>query len=213
MHASGYLHMKAANPPSDTRQRLLEAAARVFARDGLTGATTRAIAQEADVNEVTLFRHFQTKDRLLAAVVAEHFGTKLVPTAVELPELTADLRADLLALARCYETMLTANWTLVRTMLGEMHHHLNESAEKQVFRAIFLPLKEAVIQLIESAQKAGRIKGDQRADVLSDLLLGSIFTGVLRRSLAHLKIEYSATTYLEATVSVFLDGVATPARK
>ena len=51
------------------RDRLLAAAKLVFARDGLQGATTRAIAKEARVNEVTLFRHFQNKDRLLAEVM------------------------------------------------------------------------------------------------------------------------------------------------
>ncbi len=205
--------MKATTNPGDTRERLLVAAARFFARDGLAGATTRAIAQEAGVNEVTLFRHFQTKDRLLAAVVQENFGAKLVSNPVAIPIPTADLRADLLALARCYETMLTANWALVRAMLGEMHHHLNENGEKQVLKAIFLPLKEAVIHLIESAQKAGRIRSDQRADVLSEVLLGSVFSSVLRRSVAHLKIDYSAATFLEANVSVFLDGAATSSRR
>ena len=80
-------------PP--TRQRLLDAAARVFARDGLTGATTRAIAREAGLNEVTLFRHFQTKERLLAAVVGQNFGpgsARAQPAPI--PE-TGDLRADL----------------------------------------------------------------------------------------------------------------------
>jgi len=195
--------------PACARDRLLEAAARVFARSGLTGATTRAIAEEAGVNEVTLFRLFQTKDRLLAAVVNDNFGTKGAPNQVALPTPSGDLQADLLALARCYEDQLTANWPLVRTMIGEMHHHLNESGEKQVFRAIFLPLKEAVLHLIESGQRAGRLRADQRADVLSDLLLGAIFTSVLRRSLPHLKIEYSATTYLEAAIATFLDGAAT----
>ncbi|MEJ1973134.1 MAG: TetR/AcrR family transcriptional regulator [Lacunisphaera sp.] len=199
--------MKAA--PLPTRDRLLEAAARVFAREGLTGATTRAIAEEAGVNEVTLFRHFQTKERLLAAVVQENFGSKLVPNQVEIPTPTADLRADLLALTRCYETLLTSNWPLVRAMLGEMHHHLTESGEKQVFRAIFLPLKEAALHLIESAQKDGRLRADQRADVLSEILFGSIFTSVLRRSMPHLKIEYSAATYLETAVATFLHGAAT----
>ena len=58
---------------ASTRQRLLDAAARVFARSGLDGATTREIAREAKVNEVTLFRHFQTKDNLLSEVVRRTF--------------------------------------------------------------------------------------------------------------------------------------------
>lgn len=58
----------------------MAAAARVFAQEGLAGATTRAIAKAAKVNEVTLFRHFGTKDRLIAAVIGKTFPE------VELPE-------------------------------------------------------------------------------------------------------------------------------
>ena len=46
---------------TSTRGRLLEAAMQVFARDGLHKATTRVIAREAGVNEVTLFRHSKTR--------------------------------------------------------------------------------------------------------------------------------------------------------
>src|SRR3954465_15622571 len=94
---------KRSAPPADTRQRLLTAAARVYGRDGLNGATTRAIASEAGVNEVTLFRHFQSKERLLAAVVGQNFGDATVPAQAPLPALSGELRADLLALARRYE--------------------------------------------------------------------------------------------------------------
>ncbi len=40
----------------ETEQRILDAAMRVFGRDGVSGATTREIARVARVNEVTLFR-------------------------------------------------------------------------------------------------------------------------------------------------------------
>jgi AcrR family transcriptional regulator len=41
-----------------TKKRILAAAELVFSRDGFQGATTREIARQAGVNEVTLFRHF-----------------------------------------------------------------------------------------------------------------------------------------------------------
>jgi AcrR family transcriptional regulator len=56
----------------DVREALLEAAIKVYAEAGMRGATTRRIAQAADVNEVTLFRHFRTKRDLLRAAL-EHF--------------------------------------------------------------------------------------------------------------------------------------------
>ncbi|NJD54393.1 MAG: helix-turn-helix transcriptional regulator [Candidatus Methanoperedens sp.] len=42
-----------------TEQKILEAALRMFAREGYDGATTRRIAEEAGVSEMTLFRKFQ----------------------------------------------------------------------------------------------------------------------------------------------------------
>jgi AcrR family transcriptional regulator len=51
--------------PIDSRDRLIEAAIRVFAESGFRGATTRRIAEAAGVNEVTLFRLFKTKGALI----------------------------------------------------------------------------------------------------------------------------------------------------
>ncbi len=53
----------------ETRRRLLEAAGRVFVRDGFLEATTAAIAREAGVAHGTLFLHFPSRDALLLSVV------------------------------------------------------------------------------------------------------------------------------------------------
>ncbi len=58
----------------DTEQRILDAALRVFASEGYAGATTRRIAQEANVTEVTLFRKFQSKENLLREVLIKNRG-------------------------------------------------------------------------------------------------------------------------------------------
>ena len=55
-----------------TEQRILDAALKVFASEGYTGATTRKIAEEANVAEVTLFRKFQSKENLLREVLIKN---------------------------------------------------------------------------------------------------------------------------------------------
>src|SRR5436309_9158997 len=50
------------------RSRLIEAAARAFREQGL-GVSVNAIADSAGVNVATLYRHFPTKDHLIAAVL------------------------------------------------------------------------------------------------------------------------------------------------
>ncbi|MBA2243371.1 MAG: helix-turn-helix transcriptional regulator, partial [Gemmatimonadetes bacterium] len=49
----------------EMREKVLSAAVRVFAEVGSRGATTRRIAAAAGVNEVTLFRHFGSKEALM----------------------------------------------------------------------------------------------------------------------------------------------------
>jgi AcrR family transcriptional regulator len=54
---------------SITEERIVEAAAQLFARHGFKAATTHEIAQLADINEVTLFRYFLRKPDLFRAAV------------------------------------------------------------------------------------------------------------------------------------------------
>src|SRR6516162_10526649 len=63
--------------PKVTRERILDAAARTFSIEGIQGATTRQIAREASVNEVTLFRHFKSKEQLLGAVLERGLASEI----------------------------------------------------------------------------------------------------------------------------------------
>lgn len=65
-----------------TRERLLQAAREVVARDGLEGLTLRAIARHAGVSHGAPRRHFPTLATLLAAVAAAGFA-RLVTTIDE----------------------------------------------------------------------------------------------------------------------------------
>lgn len=57
--------------PAATRERILRAFLRVAAERGIDRTTTRAIAEEAGVNEVTLFRHFGDKGGMALAAIRE----------------------------------------------------------------------------------------------------------------------------------------------
>ncbi len=57
--------------PEEIRSRLLQAAQAEFKRSGFVGATTAAIAREADVTEAQLFRYFDSKAALFREAVFE----------------------------------------------------------------------------------------------------------------------------------------------
>lgn len=103
-------------PITDARSKLLEVAARVYAECGYRGTTTRRIAQEAEVNEVTLFRHFGSKDALLREAIerADQDGR---------PRLYGDARDPVAELHRwALQTFerLYAHRNLIRQVMGDM---------------------------------------------------------------------------------------------
>lgn len=60
---------KRAQMAEATRDRLIEAAARLFARNGYTASSVAAIGEEAGLSRGLVNFHFETKERLLHAVL------------------------------------------------------------------------------------------------------------------------------------------------
>lgn len=79
---------------AQTRQRLIDAGARLFARSGYVASTVAAIGEEAGVSRGLVNFHFKTKENLLHAVIEQ------LVTELEAEMFPADPPADpLLALA------------------------------------------------------------------------------------------------------------------
>ena len=191
-------------PPA--RQLLLTAAARVFARDGLDGATTKAISREAGVNEVTLFRHFGTKEHLIEAVVGSAFGRESAAATPGPAGGRRSLREDLEAFSGRYEALLMANLPLIRTMIGEIHRHA--VCQHQALRGIFWPMRSALVERLGRACKTGEARPGLNPAVAADIFAGSILSAVLRRATLKNAHEYGSADYREACVDLFVRGIA-----
>ncbi|MFI0845600.1 TetR/AcrR family transcriptional regulator [Mesorhizobium sp. IMUNJ 23232] len=53
--------------PTDTRERILSAASRLFYADGIRAVGVDAVAEKAGITKRTLYYHFRSKDDLIAA--------------------------------------------------------------------------------------------------------------------------------------------------
>lgn len=56
-------------PPKSRREELVEAALRLFLRDGFHATGIAAVLVEADVSKMTLYHHFQSKEDLILAAL------------------------------------------------------------------------------------------------------------------------------------------------
>ncbi|GIL41825.1 TetR/AcrR family transcriptional regulator [Roseiterribacter gracilis] len=77
----------------DRRRAIVEAAVPLFARKGLRGTTTRALAQAAGVSEALLYRHFPSKEALHQEVLdhVTESGDQAIDLIRSLPASTSTL--------------------------------------------------------------------------------------------------------------------------
>jgi len=80
-----------------TRNRILQAARRLFADNGYEATTTRDIAQAAEIATGTLFNYFPTKEAVVACLANEALGGALADAQCDASE-NATLEEELFAL-------------------------------------------------------------------------------------------------------------------
>jgi AcrR family transcriptional regulator len=185
-----------------TEERILDAAMRLFARDGL-GATTREIARAARVNEVTLFRHFHSKDELLREVVAGWSQRYEIDFEQLRLKTRADFRAGVQRFAETLGRKLTENEDMVRTFIGEVRRHLKLS--RRLFMANPQGGRQKFIEYLRAAQKARLIRADIDPVTAADAFSGMLLAGSLRGPLT--EPDYDTEHYRETCLQIFLKGV------
>jgi AcrR family transcriptional regulator len=197
-----------AEPRCPARERLLDAAAVVFARDGLAGSTTREIARAAGVNEVTLFRLFQNKQKLLTAVLEQVFSPATPAERMTPPAVETDLSEIVREHAESYAASIGKNPMLMRVVIGEIQHfHEHELA---VIRGVFKPRRQRFIDRLRAAQAVGLARKDVDPAVVADQINSIVFMGVLRNTLPYPR-EYSARDYINGCVETFVRAIEIPA--
>lgn len=99
-----------------TNERIMLAAIDLMSDKGYDQTTTKEIADAAGVNEVTLFRHFGSKQNLLEqAIRTYHYGEEM--TKLFEHELQEELQHDLLLISTSYHRIMNRN----RKLLNIMH--------------------------------------------------------------------------------------------
>lgn len=79
----------------EVKKKILDAALKTFSIDGYSGSTTKKIAEEANVAEVTLFRKFKSKENLLLEVLSHNKATLSTMDMVSKIDMNNDIRSQL----------------------------------------------------------------------------------------------------------------------
>lgn len=187
----------------DIREKILDAASRIYSECGFRGTTTRRVAQEAGVNEVTLFRHFGSKEVLIREAVAAGWHRVEIH---KLPEVPADPAAELAAWAEGYIEVHCLCAPFIRTRLGEFQAH------PQILPPSGSPGARAaaeVARYIRKAQELGMFRSDVAAVHAASMFVGSLFANALIREGVPEMYPGSPIDEVHDYVRIFLQGMGT----
>ena len=164
-------------PNADTREIILAAALDAYSKYGFRGATTRRIAETAGVNEVTIFRHFGSKEALLGEALRE------LPREDQhsmLPEDPRDPTAELTAWSEDQLAHLRERRSMIRTCMGEMEERpeLSQCAAAAP-RAAFDELCRYLVRLRDAGMSFNEF--DERLAAVT--LMGALFADAMGREM------------------------------
>lgn len=149
----------------ETRAAILSAAEQIFAKSGLEGARTDAIAAQAGVNKALLYYYFKSKSGLYEAVVEDHFR-EFNRQALEVLSAPGDARAILLRYVSLYFDFISA-----RHRYASLYQQLMTSRGKPLERLVrryFVPRSTAFKKLLERGIREGQFRRvDARHTALS----------------------------------------------
>lgn len=192
----------------DVRDQLIHAALHVYSQGGSRGATTRRIAELAAVNEVTLFRHFGSKDALISAALGWLAARAL---ALRLPEQPSNPRAELTAFCRTHHRGIYENRALIRKTMAEFEEHPEGAA---VAREITAGIERELQGYLSRLRRAGRAGGRWRIGTATAMLMGTLFADAVGRDCMPERYPASADQAVAEYVELFLRAVgATPASR
>lgn len=195
-----------------TKARLIEAALDLFAEKGVTETTTKAVAERAQVNEVTLFRKFGNKHRLMLAVIEDSaIFAKLVHSLVKSASDRETVAEFIKAYAQESLKILERAPDLIRSVVGEAGNYPLENR-----LALGKGLTEANRYVAEYLNQAIAKEGletyltpEQIVSLLNELLVGYFTIKSTCEGYEGYELWDDEDNFLDGLVTLFLHGIFT----
>ena len=188
---------------SDKHPQIIEAAVRVFARNGYYNSRVSDIAREAGVASGTIYLYFKTKEEILVSL----FREKMAAWVAYVREAIADESdpvAKIRRLVALHFSVLEKDPALAEVVQVELRqgHKFFRGASAHEVSAYF----ELIGSVLEEGQAAGVFRDDVLVNVATKVLFGAM--DQMATSWVLGKRKYRLTEAAEAVATVFLRGVS-----
>jgi TetR/AcrR family transcriptional regulator, fatty acid metabolism regulator protein len=193
-----------AMPEPDKHEQIIEAAVRVFARNGYYNSRVSDIAKEAGIASGTIYLYFKTKDEILVTLfrekMAEFVATVRKAIAVE-PDAVAKLRR----LIGLHFKLLEDNPEMAEVVQVELRQGQKffRGASANEVSGYF----DLIASVLEEGMAAGLFRRDLPVKTVRKVLFGAM--DQMATSWVLGKRSYRLSQTAEAVADIFLKGLAT----
>ena len=187
-----------------TRQKLCEAAIELFSNEGYDGVTTKKIAEVAGVSEMTLFRHFGSKNNLFQDAYDSYLYQPNFESLFQ-SGLKGDIEKDLLRIGHVYLDVLSMNRSLI---MMEIRSKTLEKGERPPLTRAPLLFKTQMIKYLEGLKSSGMIKGED-PELIAVAFISNIMGHFFRETIFHETItDITAQEGIDYSIRLFAQSIS-----
>ncbi len=183
-------------------EQIVAAARRNFFANGFRGVTMDDLAQDLGISKKTLYEHFPSKSALVEAAIFDKFQD----IDAEMERITSECSADFAGTLRRLLAYIQQQTEEIQPPFmrdirrqPEIFHHVENSRRELVQRYFG--------KLIYEGRKAGIIREDVPAELITEIILGALENVINPTKMAELEITPKAG--YSALIAVILEGVVT----
>lgn len=193
---------------SETQEKILNAAIKLFAKNGYHGTATIEIAREAGISEASIFKYYKTKKDLLKSVLRKIVG-EIIP-GLALTTLSAvndvlregDIKENVKTLILGLLGKISGNIDVFKVLINEIQYH---DDIKKEYLGGFIPY---VLGTLENFFRLGMDKGyfkELSPHVAARSIMGMVAIMVLEANVLGKPIDFEKE--LDAILEIYTNGV------
>jgi TetR/AcrR family transcriptional regulator, fatty acid metabolism regulator protein len=187
--------------------QILEAAVKVFARQGFHQSTVAQIAKEAGVADGTIYLYFKNKDDILvqffsfrAKQVFESFREEVDRAETSFDKLRNLVRRHLAEFQRDRDG----------AVVYQVETHQNSRLAEAQIKEMSKMYRDLISEIIEQGQQEGTIRKDLYVGLVKRFIIGAVDEVI--NTWLHSNGEYDLVSMADPLVELFMKGIGSPQR-
>lgn len=187
-----------------TDERIIEATFTLLQKEGPEKTTTKKIAAEAGVNEITIFRKFETKSNLIE-IVKDHYLQILLDELEEIFDFNEDDEIDEFLKSKFYtiSSLPETEFSIIKVALEEAG---DIPEKKRLISVITDTILNKLAEFFKLQIENGKIK-EVNPNVLAVMCFSIIFQSVILWKIYNDGTDFDTDQYGDDVLDILFNGI------